>query len=469
MTLNLKELIAVDSDHLWLEFSQEDQEEAWRQAQDCSNATARWNAYLNHLCLKSFLDWLRAEPDIKEQLSVWPCIEVLSSIWEVVNGTAIDLGETRFILIPSEADNLEELCVPQEWVDIPGWEADYYLAVQVEPEERWMRIWGYTSYQELKKEENYDPLDQTYSLERDDLIEDINVMLVTRQFCMKEKAPVSVEPIFSAAEAENLLARLGQPSPYSPRLDVPFEQWASLLANDNWRQELYQRRRLKDLRQRLEKLFRAGWQPWEELQRQLQEIFAPTPISETIPAFRSRETISDLINLLHMTQDELTRQQAAGVLGEIGVGDADAINALTELLRTTQDENTRWQAAISLGKVDPGNPEAAERKARLIDLGMQLKEDVITLIVALMPRPDGRMGIFLQVRPADEQKRLPPHLKLGVLSESGEVRREAEARSDERGQGIDDFLQLRFSVSLGTRFCVRVVLNDVSFTEDVSV
>ena len=35
------------------------------------------------------------------------------------------------MLIPSEAIDDSELEVPQEWVDIPSWAADYYLAVQI--------------------------------------------------------------------------------------------------------------------------------------------------------------------------------------------------------------------------------------------------------------------------------------------------------------------------------------------------
>ncbi|WP_017314188.1 HEAT repeat domain-containing protein [Mastigocladopsis repens] len=69
-----------------------------------------------------------------------------------------------------------------------------------------------------------------------------------------------------------------------------------------------------------------------------------------------------MIRLLQPNQPEQTRRQAAGVLGEIGAGNPNAINALTELLHSALDEKTRWQAALSLGKVDPGNPLAGIRK-----------------------------------------------------------------------------------------------------------
>jgi len=47
-------------------------------------------------------------------------------------------GTTRLEL--PERD-LTKRMVPQEWVDIPEWAADYYLAVQVNPDSGWLRIW----------------------------------------------------------------------------------------------------------------------------------------------------------------------------------------------------------------------------------------------------------------------------------------------------------------------------------------
>ncbi|TAG39467.1 MAG: DUF1822 family protein, partial [Oscillatoriales cyanobacterium] len=68
-------------------------------------------------------------------------------MWEVVNGTAFQIGETRLILIPSDETELEEFCVPQEWVDIPNWSADYYLPVQVNLDgddgECWIELCGF--------------------------------------------------------------------------------------------------------------------------------------------------------------------------------------------------------------------------------------------------------------------------------------------------------------------------------------
>ncbi len=60
--------------------------------------------------------------------------------------------------------------------------ANYYLAVQVNPDDGWMKVFGYTTHQHLKKIGVYDPSDhRTYSLEVEDLIPDLNVLWITHQ------------------------------------------------------------------------------------------------------------------------------------------------------------------------------------------------------------------------------------------------------------------------------------------------
>ncbi len=128
----------ADPKEWWLELSPPIQAEAVRQSQPCSTPTSRYRAYLNGVCLQGFLDWLRE--DAPEAIP-WLSSADQAAAWEVVSGTAVRLGTIRFVLIPSEAIDAGELEVPQEWVDIPSWAGDYYLAVQVQPEQGWLRIW----------------------------------------------------------------------------------------------------------------------------------------------------------------------------------------------------------------------------------------------------------------------------------------------------------------------------------------
>ncbi len=237
MILALNTLTRINEEHLWLEFSTELQDEVWKQAQK-SNSPNYYNAYLNRLCLETILPCFKEI--VEQSVSTQKTIEQLPSIWEFVNGTAIKIGDTQLILIPSEANDIEGLSVPQEWVDIPGWEGAYYLAIQAELEENWLRIWGYTNHQKLKNEGFYDPLDRTYTLERDDLTEDISLLWVALDLCLTEKAEIKSLPELLVSEAENLIKKLGQIKLYSSRLNIPFEKWAVLFSNDQYRQGLYQ-------------------------------------------------------------------------------------------------------------------------------------------------------------------------------------------------------------------------------------
>lgn len=230
-----------DSTQIWLEFSAQQHNQAWENSRYFSLPSSRWNAYLNQICLTTVLPWLQEEYAPKAK--VWPNNPALPSFWEVVNGTAIVLDDTRFVLIPSEAIDQSELRVPQEWVDIPSWVADYYLAVQVNPDDRCVIIWGYAKHEQLKRG-IYDVSDRTYSLPQEKLILDLNVLWVARQLATEKITRAEVTPlaILPQAQAENLLQRLGNSAIIEPRLAVPFDLWGALLEHGGTRQQLNSRR-----------------------------------------------------------------------------------------------------------------------------------------------------------------------------------------------------------------------------------
>ena len=233
--------LSVLTDRLYLEIP----ESVGQQNPAFSTLGAAWQAHLNQISLAAILPWLQEE----RAANVVPAVAALPSFWEVVNGTAIESEGIRLVLIPTIAIDLRELRVPQEWVDIPSWNADYYLAVQVNPDAGWIKIWGYTTHHQLKTKGTYDPSDRTYSLDEADLIQDLNVLWVARQLYAEQlfleeplRAEVATVPALLLPQAENLLERLGNPAIVFPRLAVPFPLWAALLEHGGWRQRLYERR-----------------------------------------------------------------------------------------------------------------------------------------------------------------------------------------------------------------------------------
>lgn len=477
--LKLRKLSTVYPNQLWLNLSQELQQEAWQQSQPHGNAAARCQAYLNYLCLKTFVPWLEAWLKEANQNQGSISDTTWDSLWEFVNGTPIEWEGMRLVLIPCETSDLEEFAVPCEWVDIPSWRKDYYLAVQInlgESEQSWLRVWGYASYEKLKQQGIYDHSDRTYYINQEALAEDFTQALLLPQ---QDTVPHPKEspPELAAKVAQELLKQLSKPEIYSPRLAVPFEQWSALLTNEQWRQQLYNQRlgvtstatatvAVVNLRQWLQKADNIIEEIWQAVETLLTPPeFSTVRGAENFEQTVSSEAIAPLIRLLQSDRPEKERCQAAGVLGQIGIGHPEVVEALTQLLHTANDEETRWEAALSLGKIAPEHPQAGISKARLIDLGMQLGTCQVALIVTIRPKTEEKIGVRLQVQPINQQHKLPPNLQLSVIS-GGETRLQAETRSDEEGQGKDKLLQLGFSPPPGTQFQVRVMLDEVCVSED---
>lgn len=395
MKFSLTELNLIYSHQLCLEVSSQDRDRAWPSEKEYSNNSARWNAYLNQLCLSKLIHWL--PENTETEVKVFPSEKALPSFWEFVNGTAISIGEKRIVLIPSEAGNTEEFCVPQEWVDIPSWAADYYLAVQINPDDGWLRLWGYATHRQLKHPENYDRLDRTYCLERQDLIADLDVLWIALDLGADEKAVVKSLPILSVREAEKLVQQLSRSSPCSPRLKIDFEQWAAILSEPKYRQQLYNFRHKQNVKL-------TNW---------LQNNFVNTVQTgwQTIEA------------LLAPEQQKLALSYRSGSVTE----------------------------------------ENSVRQAKLIDLGVQLGNKSLVMLVALTPDADDKVGIRVQVHPSEGEKHLPSYVRLALL-ESGEIRQEVQSRN------LDNFIQLkRFKGIPGTSFSLQVALGDVSLTEEFEI
>lgn len=258
--------IFTDPTELIFEISSTSHATAWEQSQAHSAPDSCWNAYLNRLCLDVMLDdtqtdWVPA-PVI--------AISALPAIWEVVNGSLIAFEQIRVALIPSEAIDDCELAVPQEWVDIPSWAADYYFAIQVQPESNYIRVWGYTTHQDLKQLGQYDSFDRTYCLDARHLTRDLAAFWVTAQFCPDHpRAAIAPLASINSTQAETLLTRLSRPNTRFPRLAIPFSMWSALLENEQWRQRLYQQRThlpsIVNLRQWLNNRFETGWQAIESV------------------------------------------------------------------------------------------------------------------------------------------------------------------------------------------------------------
>ncbi|WP_138506237.1 DUF1822 family protein [Nostoc sp. PA-18-2419] len=378
-----------------LEISPTIQMQSWQQSQVYAQPSSRWCAYINQICLNAFLDWISTEDF--PRASVWYSFPGTPAFWEFVNGTAILLEGRRVVLIPSEAIDDSELEISQEWVDIPSWAADYYLAVQVKPDGEWIRIWGYTTHKELKSLAQYDSVDRTYCIDARHLTRDLNAFSLSYQFCRGEELKAAIAPLLqlSIEQAENLVQRLGNASFRFSRLAVPFMTWGSLLENEQWRQRLYQQRQQPQ-----------SSQVQVNLSRWLEGIYDNT--WEAIEIFSLFNSNSIAFNF-------------------------------------------RSSFGLNAGSI---------KRAKLIDLGMEIESQKVVLLVAFILEDSQQISIRVQLHPANGEY-LPVNIKLALLLESEEIIQEVQAREQ------DNYIQLkRFDGEVGERFSIQITFDNHQVIEN---
>jgi hypothetical protein len=279
---------------------------AWQQSQACPTPRAQWNTYLNQISCDVLL------PLLQEYLPAVPYPDSIATLWEVVSGTGLQGPTKRLILVPDK--NLDrELSVPQEWVDSQEWAGDYYLAVQINPDEQSLTVWGYTTHAMLKAEGKYNADDRTYCLDPDQVIQDLNVLWAVQQVNPQEVTQSAISPIPSIDTAENLLQRLAN-SP-RPRLEIPFVQWMACLHQSDWRRRLSALRRgempakVTHLSQWFQDIFESGWATLESrlsdgptfVLRQTPAIDAPT--IRRVKALRLQDRLLLLMMTVEPTND----------------------------------------------------------------------------------------------------------------------------------------------------------------------
>ncbi|MDY6805484.1 MAG: DUF1822 family protein [Cyanobacteriota bacterium] len=471
-----------ETENFYLMFSSEIEEKATRESEGYSNNIASWNAYRYRLCLETFLDWLREfVAEDETQPKAWPQEADLPSFWEVLEGAAIQWGETRILLIATDDGESETFSIPGEWVDI--FPADYYVAARVnlDEEESGMEICGYVTHRELKTWGRYNESDRSFVITYEELVPDIDMMLIAREFVKNRKAQVNPVVKLHPNKAEVLLEKLSDRSVDYPRGFANFEDWGGLLINDLWREQLYEKRLAKargviggaatsklseKLGQWFDNMVDTSWQTIEELMDGLGGVEPNLAFGGVGGGDRFRDAaaatekaIPGLLELLYEATDKWTKLQAATLLGRIGAGNPRAIAALDELLNKATDGELRRQIALSLGKINPGNPRGAVRRGKKIDLGMQLAGSQVVLVLTLIPESNGKTNVHLRLS-AVGQNYLPPSIQLAVLSETGETVREAKSRN------ADNAIQLELRGDRDDAFAVKVARGESSITQE---
>ncbi|MEM9908652.1 MAG: DUF1822 family protein [Cyanobacteria bacterium P01_D01_bin.44] len=397
----------------WLEIPAEIEAQCWQESSGLATSNQFHSVYLNQLCLSVFLPWLQAEYDVEGRS--WPSLSSPQTLWEIVSGIGVTLPTKRLVLIPTEDIDIDELVIPQEWLDIPDWTADYYLAIQVNREARWMRIWGYATHQQIKQAGRYDALDRTYCVDGAFLGHDLNAFWLTYQLCPTAVTQTAVSPLptLAMATADGLIERLSamvsdrSSAIAQPRLSVPFEQWGALVSQPEWLERLLAQRRALAGRASIATLAEAP---------------AATPV-----------------RLGHWFQNlfESSWQSVETLLG----------GELTPNFRTIS----------ALGRADV-------RRVKPIELAASSAPQGVLLLMELNAETDERTGVRIQIHPTQDDRYVPSGLDLIIYSETDQMLQAVQSRTQ------DDYIQLPyFRCKPGTCFRLQVSLGDNSFSENFLV
>lgn len=104
--------------------------------------------------------------------------------------------------------------------------------------------------------------------------------------------------------------------------------------------------------------------------------------------------------------------------------------------------------------------EVSVERAKIIDLGLQVGNEPVVLLVAIAPHLEQKVEILVQLHPKDEKNYLPSNLRVNLLSETGEIIQEVVSRSN------DNYIQLkRFRGYPGEGFDIQLSHGNFMFKE----
>ena len=101
------------------------------------------------------------------------------------------------------------------------------------------------------------------------------------------------------------------------------------------------------------------------------------------------------------------------------------------------------------------------RRGKLIDLGMQLEDRTVAILITVTPEVSEKVGILVQLYPTGGARYLPANLQLTLFDKTDKPLQSTQSRSQ------DSYIQLKsFKGKLGTRFGIEVSMGDTSVREN---
>jgi hypothetical protein len=470
MNATIELLARIYPRHIWLELSQLEE-----QSHDRNLSQAE----IDRLCVAPITAWLDRASELNVT-DIFPGIlagkDNLKFISQLVNGFNLQLGKTKLVFIPSEAIDLAEFTVPQEWIDLPNWAADYYIPVRVDLTHSCLQLWGFISHQDLKLRAQFDRVFRNYHIAAEDTTEELDRLIAACQLQAEgatSSTQLQLAPLaeITTAELDRSLQQLRSSHlRLSPRLNLDFSHWSNILDNPSYltkylSQSIRSPLKISELVSHIGTKLDRGWQTIES--------FINPPKFTSEPNFRSHlhqvmnqkiyrgiplETpaqIQTAIDRLYRAQTELP------VPTQI-----NGVEDLCQLIDKSTNETIRWKAIEYLWIIDPDHPKLPLRFIR--DLGIKFAKDSLALMISELPMSGSRCAILVRVYPVNREMYLPAGVKLSIFDEDGapvliSAGNPFEAVS--RAEPQDSYIQLYFVAEESDSFGINVILGEQQFTE----
>lgn len=195
--------------------------------------------------------------------------------------------------------------------------------------------------------------------------------------------------------------------------------------------------------------------------------FVPTVTAEHVP-LTEFSSLDDLIDQVHRVQQSVIQPTAPLVnrtvtdLGQWLIGQVttgwQTIEALLESLNA--EPAFAFRSAVAEAAAETRANSERLQRAKLIHLSTETVDYPLALVVEVVPRPDRRRSVYVQVHTIEAGAFLPEGLRLVGLDQNGTVVLETQARE------TDDYIQLRLRGTPGEVLRLQIEFQNRTLSED---
>jgi hypothetical protein len=436
----------------------------WSKVAKISNEISRHRSYLNLLVRNTFLSWLSLilEQEIMDNY----LLENNLSIWQFINGNAIDINSSRIILIPTETEDKSEISIPEEWFKIPEWVGNYYVAVEVNLEEDYLNFWGYTSYEEIINHSELDIVNYHRDLDGEYLENDLSLIALEYEYGWAKAPQIEPLPFVSKQQKNSLVTQIKDG--LFPRYELDFSQWLNIISDEETRNSLFNARQPINLsqwlNQQLDLALTKGWQNAKDL---IEELF--TPDLSLQPVFSARRqpiSLSQALDIIKQNNDTEAVNNILTIIPSFVTDDRakeEVINALVNLIETSDNEEIRWNGALSLEKLSSDHWLSPCWQSKTINLPTKSESYQVGLLIGILPKSAHQLSLFVRIYDLEKNSFLPDNLKLQIIDENNNIYQEITSTQ------YDSIIQYKFWGNQREKFKLKVSIDNIYAVENFIV